>query len=215
MTNKKLLGLVAVLLTVGVVIGWFSPALPKVKALPEGIVGAAGNLLAENYIPYVMYNGGFNTAKDVTISGATSMSGALSLTSTFTLGSSGTSHTRLNSGQCYFNPTAATIVASTTVDIDCQATAAVGVPNSLSAAALTGVTSGDNVVAVLSTSTAAFNGTTVTSGGGLVLVGASASTTSGYIRLRLYNAMGTTYTYPVQTTGGVNASGTASYIVTK
>jgi len=32
--------------------------------------GAAGNLLAENYIPYVLYNGGYNSAKDLTLSGS-------------------------------------------------------------------------------------------------------------------------------------------------
>lgn len=30
---------------------------------------AAGNLLAENYIPYVLYNGGYNSAKDVSTTG--------------------------------------------------------------------------------------------------------------------------------------------------
>lgn len=130
----------------------------------------------------------------------------------FLIGTTGTEITRFNSGTCYFNPTATTMAASTTVDIDCQATAAVGVPNSLTASALTGVTSGDKIQITLSTSTAAYNGTTATTGGGLIVVGASASTTPGYIRLRLFNAMGTTYTYPVQAVGGVNASGTASYI---
>ena len=50
------------LLVVGVV-GWFTPSLPQIKQE----FGAAGNLLAENYIPYIMYNGGFNTEKGVKI----------------------------------------------------------------------------------------------------------------------------------------------------
>lgn len=168
---------------------------------------AAGGMLAENYIPYVLYNGGYNSAKDFTITGGAGI----------TLGSSGTTFTRMNTGQCYIMPTATTIAATTTVSVDCQATLAVGNPNTAETA-LTGVTSGDTVVAQLSTTTAILNGNTFSGSGvngGLVILGASPSTTAGYIVLRLYNAFGATYTYPTFPVGGVNASGTVSYIVTK
>ncbi len=119
----------------------------------------------------------------------------------------GTQFQRLNGGQCYIQPYATTIAATSTDRVDCQATAAVGgiVPAAGVDVALTGVTFGDNVVANLSTTT---TGSTV---GGLVLEGVSASTTAGYIQLSVLNLTGTTFTWP---TTGV-ATGTASYFVTK
>lgn len=181
-----------------------------VKKLPSSYgTTTGGNMLAEQYIPYVLYNGGYNTAKDI------NTSSFLGGTGTFQFGSAGTTFTRDNSGTCYFIPTATTIVASTTQTVDCQATAAVGNPNA-TGSALAGVTSGDVVQIQLSTSTASYNSTTLTNAPqGLTVVGASASTTAGYISVRLFNGFGTTYTWPVGVIGGVNASGTASYFIRK
>lgn len=173
-----------------------------------GQLGAAGNLLAENYIPYVLYNGGYNSAKDFSISGssafsgASTFSGAVALTSTFTLGSAGSSQTQQNRGLCYIYPYTATIFASSTVQVDCQATAAAGTAGAI--AALPGVQANDYVQATLSTTT---QGTIATGTGGLVLAGASASTTAGYITLRITNLTGAAFTWP--TTGA--ATGTAYY----
>src|SRR3990167_5034013 len=85
-----------------------------------------------------------------------------------TVGTSGTALTRINSGTCYLAPAAATIAATTTLAIDCQATAAVGASGS---SALTGVASGDAVVVTLSTTTAGVLNE------GLSLKGATASST--------------------------------------
>ena len=63
---------------------------------------------------------------------------------------------------------------------------------------------GDAVAVTLSTTTA---GTLYM---GLQVAGASASTTSGYITVRLTNMLGDTFTWPL--TGA--ATGTATYIVT-
>lgn len=117
-------------------------------------------------------------------------------------GCNGTQIARINSGQCFFAPAGTTITASTTVAVDCQATAMI---STTAAAALTGVTLGDNVQVTISTTTSQVGY------GGLLLAGASASSTSGYITLRIYNATGGTFTWPVVGT----ASGTASYLVTK
>lgn len=114
------------------------------------------------------------------------------------IGSAGTDVARLNFGTCYLAPSSATITASSTALVDCQATAAWS-KNGKSA--LTGVQSGDTVQAVFSTSTSAY---------GLEIVGASASTTAaGYLVLEVANYTGGTYTWPV--TG--SATGTASYFV--
>jgi hypothetical protein len=114
----------------------------------------------------------------------------------------GTSIAQLNAGTCYILPYATTIAATSSAQVDCQGTAAIGTTNTTLASALTGVAFGDKVQVTLSTTTA---GSTVN---GLVLGGATASTTSGYITLKISNLTGTTYTWPV--TG--NASGTASFI---
>lgn len=121
--------------------------------------------------------------------------------STFKLGSSGTSVSRINTGTCYFAPPAATIVATTTKTVDCQATAAVSASGE---SALPGVAVGDSVVLTLSTTTAG-----VMPGSMLVTNGCTASSTQGYITCGL-SALNGTYTWPVTGT----ASGTASYIAT-
>lgn len=121
------------------------------------------------------------------------------------VGQTGTQITRINTGICYIKAYAATIAASSTAAVDCQATAVV---DPSGASALTGVTMGDNVLVQLSTTTAQLS----TAGNlGLTITGASASTTSGYIVLRIANMLGTTFTWPI----GTAATGTASYIVTK
>ena len=119
----------------------------------------------------------------------------------------GTTMTRINTGTCYIKPYATTIAASTTAIVDCQGRAAVGTITGPTTA-LTGVSDGDFVVLTLSTSTARTGGVSI--GSGLSVVGASASTTAGYIQLVVNNGTGDTFTWPV--TGA--ASGTASYIAT-
>lgn len=118
------------------------------------------------------------------------------------VGSTGTKVNQVNTGTCYLQPNAATIAATTTVDVTCQGKALIFNPNTVLATALTGVKSGDFVNVTLSTTTAS------TAYGNIVLAGASASTTAGFITLRITNLTGSTFTWP--TTG--NATGTASYI---
>ena len=61
MKEKILWGIAVVGLVLG---GWLFFNRPQVAELPSGF-GAAGNLLAEQYIPYVLYNGGYNSAKPI------------------------------------------------------------------------------------------------------------------------------------------------------
>lgn len=140
------------------------------------------------------------------VSPALAITGNTTVSGTFAVGSAGTSVTQLNTGTCYIQPYATTIAASSTANVDCQATAAIGSPtNTAVDTPLLGVRNLDNVVASLSTTTA---GTTFE---GLDLIGTSASTTNGYITLRLSNATGGTFTWPLTGT----ASGTASYVSTR
>ena len=57
----------------------------------NSVFGAAGNMLAENYIPYVQYNGGYNSAKPMNLTGTFDVSGAVTLTSTFSVSGIATS----------------------------------------------------------------------------------------------------------------------------
>lgn len=169
MNNKKIISLVVAGLLVVGVIGWFTPVLPKTGNLPGGIFGAAGNLLAENYIPYIMYNGGFNSAKDFAISGSSAFSGAVALTSTFKLGSSGTAQANQVITTC--NPTANTSIGATSTGyIYCTG--------------VTGITSSDYVFATFSTSTTAIADQ-------WVIVGAKASTTAAAVDIKIMNLTGT------------------------
>jgi hypothetical protein len=125
-----------------------------------------------------------------------------------TIGSSGTALTRFNSGVCYYRPYAATIGASSTVKIDCQATKAWNVAGAdgRSVSALSGITAGDYIVLSPATSTPG------TTSNGLVVTGVAASTTAGFIEVYVSNLTGAAYTWP--TTAGT-ASGTAYYMVAK
>lgn len=84
-------------------------------------------------------------------------------------------------GTCTIFAYSATIVASTTADVECQAGAA-------TLTALTGVTLGDRVFMTLSTSTP-------TTSNGLVIESASASTTAGYIHMKISNLTGANFTW--------------------
>lgn len=115
-----------------------------------------------------------------------------------TIGVTGTPINTLGMGTCYFAPTDATIVASTTKQVDCQATAGWDAANT---SALSNVFAGDNALVQISSTTA------TTAFLGLQINGCTASSTNGYLSCTLYNMTGTTYTWPVTGT----ASGTATY----
>jgi hypothetical protein len=96
----------------------------------------------------------------------------------------------IQAGKCNIRAAANTISASSTVQVDC-----VSGLNS----ALAGVLAGDTVVVSSSTSTPSTNE-------GLTILGASASTTPGYITLKMFNGTGNTYTWTAA------ASSSYSYI---
>lgn len=185
------------LLIIGVVIA----LLASVAALVFGQGGTAmsfGNTSGTSTTQAIVKAAGFHTTGNTILAGLTTLSG------TFRSGASGTEVSRVNTGQCYFKAYATTIAATSSAYVDCQGTAAVGSITGATSA-LSGVTFGDNVVLQMSTTT---TGTTL---GGLVVAGVSASTTQGYIQVRVTNLTGTTFTWPLTGT----ATGTASYMVTK
>lgn len=95
---------------------------------------------------------------------------------------SGTTITAVNAGSCSIQSSSQTIAASTTATVDCQAgTAGVDAP-------LTGITAGAGTQVTQGTTTPVVYQ-------GLNVLGASASTTAGYITLKLFNGTGATFTW--------------------
>lgn len=152
-------------------------------------LGAPGNMLIEDYDPYVRYNGGINTALGITNSGTLTQSGAstfsaaVSMTVSETIGASGTAIARKNAGFCNIHAPANTIAATSTQLLGCHA----GTSNALSA--LTGVSAGDSCLLTAPTTTS------TGSNGGLVITGVSASSTQGYIDVRVANLTNSTFTW--------------------
>lgn len=168
MDYKQIITTTGLALVAGVLAAFVAVWLTGPKALPsgDGFVSAAGNLLAENYEPYVMYNGGYNSAKDIFTSAA------LKSTGSFQLGSSGTA--QVNSVVTTCSMTAnVSITASSTGYAFCSG--------------VTGVTSSDYVLAGFSTSTAVF-----LVGDQWIIQSARASTTAGVIDFSLLNLTGGT-----------------------
>lgn len=122
--------------------------------------GAAGGMLIENYIPYVLYNGGIKTNLDVNTAG------------TFTVGASGTGQTNQVTTTC--SPKAdVSIAATSTGYIYCTG--------------VTGVTSSDFVVANFgSTTPGALNLNT----DNWTIISAKASSTAGAIDFVVLNLTG-------------------------
>lgn len=182
--DKLIFGAVVVVVAIAAVFG-ASSFIGGNGSVPS--FGAVGNLLAENYIPYVRTNGGYNSADPI------NTSALMSTTGTFSVGSSGSTISQYNFGTCAIWG-AHTITASTTKTVDCATGAA--------HTALTGITSTDNVMVQATTS---ISSTYL----GVRIVSAHASTTAGYITLQLYNGTGTTFTW----TG--TASSTIAYQAVK
>lgn len=97
---------------------------------------------------------------------------------------------RLGGQPCYIRASSQTIAASSTVQVDCQATAGAGT------SALNGVQAGDRVFVTMGT-------TSPTTFLGLQVLGASASSTAGYITLNVLNGTGDTFTWTAAASSSV------------
>ena len=170
----------------------------SIGSKPTSLFGSVSGLLAENYIPYVSINTGYKSNYGITTTGALSAA-ATTITGLFTasagalFSSTGTQVNRINFGTCYVQASATTIAASSTVTVDCQAS------TSGANTALTGITAGDVVNVQFAT-------TTPTTYAGLQILGASASSTTGFITMKVENNTGATYTW-------TSAASTTNYIV--
>lgn len=164
MKEKILWGIAVIALVLGV---WAVSSIPKTLKLPSGQFGAAattvGNLLAEQYMPYVLYNGGYNSAKSIKTS------------ADLTVGdSSATTVSELIKGTCALLGMDVSQTATTTSSYDC---------------AVTGVVSGDTVVAQFASSSPTQN-LPVALGAGWFITSSKASSTAGFITVRVVNLAG-------------------------
>lgn len=94
---------------------------------------------------------------------------------------SGTALQGMFQGNCIILAAATTIAATSTAQVDCQAGAS-------SPSALSGVQAGDNVFTHATSSWP-------TTSQGLQIVSSQASTTNGYITMKIFNGTGTTFTW--------------------
>lgn len=92
---------------------------------------------------------------------------------------------------CYVLAASQTISASSTATVDCQASS-VGAPG----VALPNVLAGDRVFASLGT-------TSPTTFQGLSIIGASASSTAGFVTLNVFNGTGATFTWTAAASSSV------------
>lgn len=125
--------------------------------------------------------------------------GVLVASSTLTgnkIGQVGNKMLGLNFGTCFLNlgNAPASFAASTTINVDCQASNMLAT-SATAQSALQGITAGDKVFVAEAT-------TTPTLGFGLIIQGQSASSTAGYISLKLYNGTGAAYTPGTTTVAG-------------
>ncbi len=119
--------------------------------------------------------------------------GVVQFLSSLQIGTNGTALTEIKSGTCTIFAYATTIAASTTAQVDCQAGAS-------SLVAIAGIQNGDRVFAnMASTTSAGFEG--------LTLQWVAASTTNGYINMKVYNGTGGTFTW------AATASSSIPYVV--
>lgn len=185
MTNNVKLGIA--LAVVAVVAAFFVGHTFGTPNVSDAIgVGAPGTTLPiENYVPAILYNGGYYSTLGITTTGdvsaaAGTFTGAVALTSTFQLGSAGTALSELKSGTCTIFAYATTIAASSSAQVDCSGGAAL--------TAISGIQSGDRIFASLAS-------TTSSAGMGLNIEWVAASTTAGYITMMINNATGAVFTW--------------------
>lgn len=188
-TNKLVIAGIVVALVLGIasVLGFRF----NVSGSAGTVAGALNNQYIEQYVPAIRYNGGYNSQLPIKTTGGV------------TIGSTGTPENNSAWGTCYVKAYATTIAASSSASVDCQATAAVDASPNRIGTPLAGVQPNDSVIAIFSTTTAGTAGI----GSGIEVLGASASSTAGYITLLVGNGTGATYTWPTN----LNATGTVQY----
>jgi hypothetical protein len=118
-------------------------------------VGAAGNLLAENYDPYIMQNGGFNTALPINTSNTLSVTGV----STFTATPVFSSGVATFNGVDIFTKTASFQSATTTLCYVQNSSTATSTPIRIAVRPTVGTTTASAVTLTFATSTTQYAST--------------------------------------------------------
>lgn len=187
--KEKLFWVVAIVALVTGIWGIFSPFPNSIPSLLETAeiakvkFGAVGGMLAENYIPYVLYNGGFKTEKSFSVGSTTPKEILAILGGTCNL-TTGNTTSGAQNGQ------AGTFAASTTKMHFCAAT---------------GVRPGDQVFVTMPSGIEGQASSSPLAGTGLVgsiFAAGAYATTSNSIGVALYNALGVaTGSYTQATTG--------------
>ncbi len=182
--NKKIFTgmLLIAIIAVG---GYFFPKVTVIREIKESL-GSTGT----------RFPNGLST-NSTSPSAGQLLTTTLNVTSTSVLGTSGSTISGFNFGTCFlnFNNVPSAIAATTTVNVDCQATNMLATATAAQSA-LTGVTTGDNVSLVLAT-------TTPTTNEGLYFLSANASSTPGYITAKFFNGTGASFTPGTTTAAGV------------
>ena len=165
MSNKNLT-IGLIVVAIIAIIGVFTPVGQSLSAS----FGSVGGKLIEQYDPYVRYNGGISTALP------------FKTTSTMQIGSNGNMTNQLSFGSCTIYANANTIAASSTQQVACNGNTTGGIT------AIANIPANANCSLIEASSTA-------TTGSGLIVTGASASSTAGSIVAGLSNLTGTTFTW--------------------
>lgn len=190
MTNTwKSIVVLALVIAVGAAALHFYPALGN-SGSTASIAGATpGDLPAENYDPYIRYNGGFYSNLPMQIANTLTVSVGQTFTGGAVFGAMGDTLNQANFGFCNLKPSITTIAASSTVAVDCGGSAN-------GSTALNGVIAGSVVQLQFST-------TTPTTFEGIGIQGVSASSTSGFITALVYNGTGATFTWTAAATSSL------------
>lgn len=91
MTKDRIIPVVAIIALGIAIFGLFTPTGKNLVKEAGQTFGAAGNMLAENYMPYIMYNGGYKSDKPIDTTstldadGATTLGATLVVTGTSTI----------------------------------------------------------------------------------------------------------------------------------
>ncbi|MFA6095409.1 MAG: hypothetical protein WC767_01040 [Candidatus Paceibacterota bacterium] len=171
--NKTVLAIAILALIVAIIGVW-----PSGAGNGDLVMATPGTQLPiEQYVPAVLYNGGIYSTLPIQTTSTVTGDSVTVGSSGITVGSSGTAITQVLKGTCTLLANVS-IAATSTGFADC---------------AVTGVQSGDNVFVSLSTTTTAI-------GNNWVVAGTKASTTAGFISVKLLNLTGTT-AVPAATSG--------------
>lgn len=155
--EKIIFGAVVVVVAVCAVLGIISV---QNHSSNNSFGAVVGGLLAENYLPYVRNNGGYNSADPIQTTGG------------LTLGASGSQVTQLSKGTCNLIGMDASQAATSTKPYDC---------------AVTGVVSTDIVVGMMLSTTSPNGGSTIA---GWNVRSAHASTTANFVTVDITNFTG-------------------------